>query len=497
METSVESKNNTEISKQYDMTNMCDPDDHTFIHGKCRVCTVCKECTGYNVTCVAAVSTQIEERIPGAFCICGHGDAGCSKCGACFTCIKYQETMADDTVKDVNYSLIGRQRTRSLILKKKDKKLGTDENSLATDVERDAPRVATLPPQKLTLPSSSPVVQISVGLHHTVVLTLAGEVFTFGSNQFGQLGTGDLQPVQGPVQVNVPGLISQVAAGSNHTVLLTYKGIVYTFGNYQKGQLGRLPSDIQGGVNINEEELSSNMSSNTVGITSDDHPQSAQNLLMQRKKFLWNCTPGQVTNIGPNYGKRASWISASGDQTFIKIDESLVTGSMLSKLNVVADKSTILLIPNIPFTFNCLAINRHDGVCNAHVKNQIDFAKIMQTHCNLIKKTASDDKSNQNINEDNNVKIHPIEIARTSESIHEARNHNIFNLQDGTTSRTSKISQQKNTQQSVHHGEKILPQLAFCIDPCYSVLWVFDAVSKKVMVYNVLAGEMNSNSEVN
>lgn len=34
-------------------------------------------------------------------------------------------------------------------------------------------------------------------------------------------------------------------------------------------------------------------------------------------------------------------IFASGDQTFLKVDESLLTGAMLPKINVVADKSTI------------------------------------------------------------------------------------------------------------------------------------------------------------
>lgn len=101
------------------------------------------------------------------------------------------------------------------------------------EVERETPRVAPFSPQKINLPTSSPVVQIACGLHHTVVLTLAGEVFTFGSNQYGQLGTGDLQQHFGPVQVKVSGMISQIAAGSNHTVLLTVKGIVYTFGNHQ------------------------------------------------------------------------------------------------------------------------------------------------------------------------------------------------------------------------------------------------------------------------
>lgn len=70
-------------------------------------------------------------------------------------------------------------------------------------------------------------------MHHTVVLTLSGEVYTFGSNQYGQLGTGDLQAYAGPVQIKVSGMISQIAAGSNHTVLLTVKGVVYTFGNHQ------------------------------------------------------------------------------------------------------------------------------------------------------------------------------------------------------------------------------------------------------------------------
>lgn len=47
------------------------------------------------------------------------------------------------------------------------------------------------------------------------------------------------------------------------------------------------------------------------------------------------------SGIGPNFGKKATSIFASGDQTFFKIDESLITGAMLSKVNIVADKNTI------------------------------------------------------------------------------------------------------------------------------------------------------------
>lgn len=67
----------------------------------------------------------------------------------------------------------------------------------------------------------------------SVVLTQSGEVYTFGSNSYGQLGVGDIMIRGGPVLVNISVPVSHVAAGSNHTVILTMKGEVYTFGSHQ------------------------------------------------------------------------------------------------------------------------------------------------------------------------------------------------------------------------------------------------------------------------
>lgn len=110
-----------------------------------------------------------------------------------------------------------------------------------SDVERgDTTRVASIPPARVHFPGDSPVAQVACGLHHTVALLQSGEVYTFGSNIYGQLGVGNLVAHAGPVQVKIPGTAVQVAAGSNHTVVLTGKGEVYTFGAYQKGEfLGR------------------------------------------------------------------------------------------------------------------------------------------------------------------------------------------------------------------------------------------------------------------
>ncbi len=47
---------------------------------------------------------------------------------------------------------------------------------------------ASLPPAKISLPRRVKIVQLSAGLHHTLMLSSDGEVFGFGSNSHGQLG---------------------------------------------------------------------------------------------------------------------------------------------------------------------------------------------------------------------------------------------------------------------------------------------------------------------
>lgn len=47
------------------------------------------------------------------------------------------------------------------------------------------------------------------------------------------------------------------------------------------------------------------------------------------------------SGVGSTFGKRATWIGANGNQTFIKIDESLITSQMLPNMRVTANKDTI------------------------------------------------------------------------------------------------------------------------------------------------------------
>lgn len=68
-----------------------------------------------------------------------------------------------------------------------------------------------------------------------------GDVLSWGSNSFGQLGLGkDIQSQPRPALVyHLTGVaVSQVSAGATHTMVLTLPGLVYCCGANQSGQLG-------------------------------------------------------------------------------------------------------------------------------------------------------------------------------------------------------------------------------------------------------------------
>lgn len=86
----------------------------------------------------------------------------------------------------------------------------------------------------------------SSGLHtqtHQVILTESGQVFTWGANNNGQLGTGDNNDRDTPF--NITGRFSsgddkiiQVSTKGDFNIALTQNGQVYTWGNNYCGQLG-------------------------------------------------------------------------------------------------------------------------------------------------------------------------------------------------------------------------------------------------------------------
>lgn len=53
-----------------------------------------------------------------------------------------------------------------------------------------------------------------------------------------------------------------------------------------------------------------------------------------------------MPNIGSKYGRKATWIGASGDQTFLRIDEALINSHVLATSEIFASKHIIGNTPN-------------------------------------------------------------------------------------------------------------------------------------------------------
>ena len=86
------------------------------------------------------------------------------------------------------------------------------------------------------------IAQITAGGYHTLIRTTDGEVYAFGNNNFGQLGLGDNEKRLVPIKLDSANYdnksVVQIAAGGFHSAILISNSKIYTFGQNNFGQLG-------------------------------------------------------------------------------------------------------------------------------------------------------------------------------------------------------------------------------------------------------------------
>lgn len=71
----------------------------------------------------------------------------------------------------------------------------------------------------------------------------------------------------------------------------------------------------------------------------------------------WNAKPAPMPNIGSKYGRKATWVGASGDQTFLRIDEALINSHVLATSEIFASRHIIGKQNNCAgFSESCLVI---------------------------------------------------------------------------------------------------------------------------------------------
>ena len=88
------------------------------------------------------------------------------------------------------------------------------------------------------IPMKSTVLSVACGSFHSALLTSTGEVWTFGINNYGQLGLGSQQNSAKPKKVkNIPAIHS-ISCGLTHTVCISKDMEMWSFGRNKYGELG-------------------------------------------------------------------------------------------------------------------------------------------------------------------------------------------------------------------------------------------------------------------
>lgn len=89
----------------------------------------------------------------------------------------------------------------------------------------------------LSIALPSPVVTTCSGFSHTLALDKQGDVWAWGDNSAGQLGSGNTAPTSGPVHLNLHH-IAQIACGAFHSLARSTDGAVWAWGANTLGQVG-------------------------------------------------------------------------------------------------------------------------------------------------------------------------------------------------------------------------------------------------------------------
>ncbi len=160
-------------------------------------------------------------------------------------------------------------------------------------------------PKKLSTISN--VVAVAAGYEHTLAVTADRTVWTWGYNLYGELGRSDTNGGYDPLPAPVPGLSNQavvaIAGGNEFSLAVTTNGQVYAWGQNNYGQLGTsdwAACDSCDICNIGAPTLVSNIS-NAVLVSA--HPDGDHSLAV---------TVNQGTNQYYGWGHNASGQVGSG-----------------------------------------------------------------------------------------------------------------------------------------------------------------------------------------
>lgn len=97
------------------------------------------------------------------------------------------------------------------------------------------------------------IIDIACGWNHSFALTDCGEIYGWGSNQYGQLGLKQShcdnsignKYISVPIKIRIEFKVKKIAAGLRHSVVISDDGRVFVTGSGNKYQLGLVDSNTE------------------------------------------------------------------------------------------------------------------------------------------------------------------------------------------------------------------------------------------------------------
>ncbi len=100
--------------------------------------------------------------------------------------------------------------------------------------------------------------QVVGGMYHTLALSSVGEIYAWGRNDHGQLGTGNFRPMNEPVAVPMAAFAGKtvvgLAAGNNFSLAWTLDGKIFAWGASEYGQCGLFTKTVPMPTLVNTDE---------------------------------------------------------------------------------------------------------------------------------------------------------------------------------------------------------------------------------------------------
>jgi alpha-tubulin suppressor-like RCC1 family protein len=199
---------------------------------------------------------------------------------------------------------------------------------------------------------------LSAGSRHTCFIKPGGQLYCWGANSYGQVGTGNMDPANAPFAVPSISTAVQVAAGDGHTCVLKVDNTMWCWGQDDNGQCGQ---GVKGTVRLTPVLVQGLPAKTITQIQAGIY--NTYVLMSDGSIYAWG------TNIAGNLGV--------GTTPAFSYTPVLVSQNNLSKAVLIASAYTHVCAVNWTGDLYCWGAGSHGEIGNGGISSAFTPAKVL------------------------------------------------------------------------------------------------------------------------